>query len=381
MSQTTESTHNNHRGHTMKSTYLRILLLGAVSTHFWSGLSLEAAPTVDSVLAPLIERRNAFLSQDSFGLEFQVKSNVFSPGSFSYRSYTVTYLQQGVDFKVTVEFPEGSLLSNPEFPERFEERGYYKGVAFERDSYSTNLTPAPLTQHFGFRDYTDYLHLNVYKGIPMPPGNVRPFEISQPFIPESVLQHKAQYAVRRQPEEISDVLCQVLERPGVDVIWVDDHGLLRRRELRWAQDEPTSVITTFNNYYAVSDGLWLPKQIIAAHFLDPVSNRDSDPSARAYELEITLVSASFNNLTEEQLVMTELRPGTRVTDYVRGVKYVVPEPGELPFEQAIQIAQGEGRPGRWLLYLNALAIIIILYILVGRRIVLLVKKRRSGGPH
>lgn len=307
---------------------------------------MAAPPTVMEVLAPLKRQREALLAEPSWTLAFTVVSTVHVPGTYAYSQFSVTDRRRGSEYHVTTKYPPGSLLvslssSSPspalpaDPPRPIVEYSYLGGTAYDRDQYNLRITPAPLTQHFQSHDYTDYQHINTYKGLAMPAGRLMPYEPSRPYVPDVVLKNLPSYRVRDEPEVVQGASCFVVENPGVDAIWIDEAGNLRQRVQHWGPGEALSLITSASDFRERKAGIWLPEVVETQHFDNPqrptprLNGAQGTPDLPNVRLKITLDSVSFEPLTDQDLSVAEPTAGVRVTD-LRGKDYVPKVPIALP---------------------------------------------------
>jgi len=301
---------------------------------------------VTEVLAPLKRQREALLAEKSWTFAFTVESTVHVPGTYAYSQYSVTDRRRGDEYHVTAKFPPGSLLvplssSSPspalpaDPPRPTVEYSYLGGTAYERDQHSLRITPEPLTQHFQNHDYTDYQHINTYRGLAMPAGRMMPYEPSRPYVPDVVLKNLPSYVVRDQPEIVQGASCFVVENPGVDAIWIDEVGNLRQREQHWGPGEALSLVTTASDFRERKERIWLPEVVETQHFDNPKrptprpSGAQGTPDLPNYRLKITLKSVSFEPLTDQDLSVAEPTAGVNVTDF-RGRNYLPNAPVAPP---------------------------------------------------
>lgn len=325
---------------------------------------VAAPPTVMEVLAPLKQQREALLAEPSWTLAFTVVSTVHVPGTYAYSQFSVTDRRRGSEYHVTTKYPPGSLLvslssSSPspalpaDPPRPIVEYSYLGGTAYDRDQYNLRITPAPLTQHFQSHDYTDYQHINTYKGLAMPAGRLMPYEPSRPYVPDVVLGNLPRYVVRDQPEVVQGASCFVVENPGVDAIWIDEAGNLRQRVQHWGPGEALSLITSASDFRERKAGIWLPEVVETQHFDNPqrptprVNGAQGTPDLPNFRLKITLDSVSFEPLTDQDLSVAEPVAGVRVTD-LRGKTYLSNAPIVPPATPATATTQPaeKGEEGR-----------------------------------
>lgn len=317
-----------------------------------------AAPGVDELTALIRKDRDRFLAQPSYKLVFQVDSDChLGKVGYAYRTFTVTDVRRGNDLSVTFHVPQGSFRGHEEDQiERTERRIFFGGACVSFNGYLMTIAPKLLVQHFHNHEYTDYQHINTYKTLPPSAGLVAG-ELRQPFLPDAIERDPSRYRVRAEAEPVDEVRCWVLERPGVDAIWVDDEGLIRKRELRWGEGLPRSVATHASDFTtaAGAPGVRLPRRIAVQHFANPQLEAKELADKVLYDLEVTLKGAEFGAVTDADF---DVKPaaGGLVNDNIRRVLYRVPIPGEKPFEEAIASASLEktGRSEHRVFFINVL---------------------------
>lgn len=346
------------------------LVLWCVCCGFgWLAPVARAAPTVSELTTAIGRQRDAFFAQKSYKFTFQITSEVScGKEAFAYKSLTVTNVRRGSDLHTTVLYPKGSLRGQENLPQYTRHLTYFQKAGVDGTDYVMQLAPAVFTQHYTYHQYTDYQHINVYKDLPAPAGNLSPYEITQPFLPETVESSARSYRVRPAPEDIDGASCWVLERPAVDVIWVDTEGLIHQRLLYWGKGQPRSVVTKILDYKPVAPGLKLPMKIIVDHFTNPSSDPKEIWDQLSYELTIVLKSHEFNTAKDADFIVKPA-VGCTVNDFIRRVQYRVPAPGEKPFETALAIASLEQTPrSYYIILVNGLLFGLILIAVLTKKI-------------
>jgi len=356
-----------------------VWLVAAVVVSWAADTAHAGAPTVAELTAAIRRSREVFFGQKSYRFRYEVRSEIREGGTFAYKSFEVTNVRRGSDLHTSVHYPQGALRSGEEMPEYTREMIFFNGAAIDNQGSLVQISPAIFTQHFTYHQYTDYQHLDAYKDLPEAAGNLAPFEISQPFLPETIAKSPNSYRVRESPEVIDGASCWILERPEVDVIWVDSEGLIHQRLVYWGKGQPRSVMAKSLDFKPVMPGLKLPMKLVVDHYANP----STDPKERwdkvAYELTILLKDYEFNNAKDKDFLF---KPpvGSIVNDSIRRVQYRVPAEGEKPFEAALSVAELEQTPRTYYLILaNGLLFGLIIVVVMGRR-VYRAYRRRAGSP-
>src|SRR5579875_1234695 len=177
-----------------------VLMTAALATQ-----SAGAEPTVAELLTLLDKQRAAFHAQSSYRLEYRIDSkNSPVPCKRKYvnRTHTVTNIRRGKDLFVRVYFPRGSRTDEKDSRERTIYRVFYRDAAVEFNGFHYTISPQLFTQHFQDFDYTDLQHIDTYQNLPRPAGNISPFQLTQPFLPETVRKHLKEYRVRPERQSI-----------------------------------------------------------------------------------------------------------------------------------------------------------------------------------
>jgi hypothetical protein len=110
---------------------------------------------------------------------------------------------------------------------------------------------------------------------------------------------KEAYRVRKELEEIDGALCHVVERPGRDIMWIDDkHGFqVPRRTLFQESGQPLTEFRA-TNFRERSKGVWLPTRQLAVAY-----NFDRDPEEYRgrirFVLTNVLLEARFGEVPDE----------------------------------------------------------------------------------
>ncbi|SIO56326.1 hypothetical protein SAMN05444166_5219 [Singulisphaera sp. GP187] len=335
----------------------------------WVSPEAQAAPpSVSELTAAIRHNREAFFAQKSYKFQFTVNSEIQNGGTFAYKSFNVTNIRRGADLHTIVLYPKGTLRGQESLPEYVRHLIFYKNAAIDTNDSFMEISPSIFTQHFTYHQYTDYQHIDAYKDLPAAAGNLSPFEISQPFLPETVEKSPGSYRVRATPEVIDGASCWVLERPGADEIWVDLDGLIHQRLVYWGKGQPRSVLSKSLDFKTVAEGLKLPMKLVVDHYTNPSSDPKESWGKIAYELTIDLKSHEFNTAKDEDFLIKP-SAGCAVNDYIRRVQYRIPAEGEKPFEVAMTIANLEKTPRSYYFILaNGLLFGLLLVVLTGKRV-------------
>lgn len=364
-----------------------VILLG-----HYSGICRAAEPpSIDEVIAGLVQRENAFFSSESMKIRYErVKSEDIVPtnasGGFLPAEWTLAY--RGTHWFVRRRFTKP--VSTDEFvvPAEPETQVIKNGVIVEcrQDSETAIVDHFELGRNFyGGLYYTRNIALNAPKFIAAPRGadfeemrKQYPDAIDHPFLPDVLQNNRERYRVLPESIELEGGRCWVVEWPGMDRFMVDpERGFaVVHRLYHWGPGQPLKYEITNSDHREVKAGLWLPFRQTENRYASIIAEEKSLWGKVASRSEFVLHSVEFDNVPES-LFDIELPPGTRVIDIVRDMKYTVPGRGSGdPFEPEVnagrEILNASGR-GWWLLYLN-IGIVLVLVVFLAVRMWL----RRGG---
>ncbi len=181
-----------------------------------------------------------------------------------------------------------------------------------------------------FWNYTDWLHLNVYRLVSGNDGRRDHFPANRPvYLPEDVEEHASAYRMIARYEEVDGTRCAVLERPGVARFALDpERGYAIIRSESWTQllESQPPVQTSVKWHRALKEvvpGLWLPMKIVEQILTDDPNYRDKPISERCkFSWAMTVSDLSFAEL-DERIFQPSLPDGAQVRDQIRNVDFQV----------------------------------------------------------
>ena len=204
-----------------------------------------------------------------------------------------------------------------------------------------------------------------------------PFD--HPFLPEYIEEHRKDYRILPEPENVDGFRCWVVEWPGMDRFCIDlDHGFaVRQRSYHWGPGKPLRYNISQKDFREVRKGLWLPfVQIVEQCGRFPTGKKEwwGKPINR---VEYALKAIDFDTLGDDFFDI-RLPPGTRVLDRIENKKYTVAVEGTDPFAGAIANAeqvlrQKQSHRG---LFIAVFLLAICIFLLIVRRM-----RRRRGEAH
>lgn len=204
-------------------------------------------------------------------------------------------------------------------------------------------------------------------------------ELSLPFLPRFLYKNKTHYKVLPVPEKVDDVLCWVVEWPGMDRFWVDPKRgfAVPRRIYHWGPGKPLEAELRHRDYREVKPGLWLPFSSTRYGYASLSSTDQALWGKLMFQLNYIVHSIEFDHLPEDFFEI-KLPPGTRVNDCVRGIQYKVSDNTD-PFYAAIAEAKKLQRRSvyYWLLFVGAVVTLVIFLIYWMRKRIKLRNNRRA----
>lgn len=191
--------------------------------------------------------------------------------------------------------------------------------------------------------YTTNLFLNIYQYLPESARNHKAQEFKIPFLPESLERDAARYRITSQTEDIDGASCILVERAGVDRIWVDPSlgFVVRKRELFFGPDFPAQTLDriTYNrDFVEAKPGLWLPKTQVIDYFPNPKYEKQEIWGKLTCRTTMISSRIEFDRLGDDFFAI-EVPKGTNVNDLVRGKLYVAEDEADEPFAGAIHFAK------------------------------------------
>jgi hypothetical protein len=159
------------------------------------------------------------------------------------------------------------------------------------------------------------------------------------WLPSALVNYSSEYRVRPQEEVVEDIPCLVIERPGVDTLWLDKARptLIVRREVTWGKEKPLRERTTNRKFQEMEPGLWLPleqeQQVFCALELGKETWNQVDYTKR------NVISKLEVNKVDDSIFHLMIPPGCAISDKVTGKRYITTNPEEDPWERAFERAQ------------------------------------------
>jgi hypothetical protein len=143
--------------------------------------------------------------------------------------------------------------------------------------------------------------------------SVSQFEVPYPFSLVPALQSD-QYSVGLSDVEINGIRCVLLERAGLDKLWLaPDLGYaVVQREWNWGHGEPLMMRYVNSDFKQVVDGIWLPMTAQRQAFADPA--RYSNSVGALHFINTCKVVEMHGNDVPDELFTIRPIPGSTAID-------------------------------------------------------------------
>jgi hypothetical protein len=130
-------------------------------------------------------------------------------------------------------------------------------------------------------------------------------------------------------EKVGEAWCHVVERPGVDRLWLDPEIGFAPRRRQWYHGHPTirNIEYTLSDYREAAPKVWIPWRLRRL-VVNPTRRASEKPVGIEGEIEAVVVRAEVNQVPESRFRLAIL-PGTLIWDGDTGTLRQVP--GGLAF--------------------------------------------------
>lgn len=169
--------------------------------------------------------------------------------------------------------------------------------------------------------YTDNMYINIYEALKdIGPTHVKSPQFNQPFLPEILEQFHDSYNILGAMEKINGRECIVLNRPGVDKMWLAPSlgYALCRRELYWAGRGKDPLLQKVNenlDFQLQPDGIWLPQKQTVEIYADPNIEDEAYWGKATNRLAYLVDEIAFNHLSDSFFSM-QLLSGDNVSNLI-----------------------------------------------------------------
>ena len=370
--------------------WIQLLVISALSfARLGPASAAESAPrqqapthTLEAIAEELDKYSRSILESQSFYIEYSVvDSQTFTPSKYGTH-------EAGFDFRLG---RKGDLwyawLKGSSQPLRFKHDMtcvFRDGIYARLLGRSLLVDAKPESYLYMWWDYTDNLGVNAYKYLPQSAREDTRPEFAQPFLPEVIRAAPGEYRVAPTLEEMDGAWCHLVERPGVDRVWLDgERGFaVLRRELYCGGDVPPQTLRrVYSNseFVKAKEGVWLPKTQVVDWYPDPQTEAREIWGKLACRTTMKAAKIEFDTLDDEFFAV-EVPSGTYVNDFVRNVEYVAQADSEPPFSPALRFLEGKRLQSRgvpWLVIAN----VAVIVLLVGVVLVRMLRRPQAARRH
>lgn len=202
------------------------------------------------------------------------------------------------------------------------------------------------------------------------------------WLPDAPRKNRSAYTVVKELEEIGGIWCHVLDRPGLDRLWVQTEPafVLRRRQVWWGDGKPIRENCLFDDFVQVTPQLSLPRTIIREVYGAPWD--DTGLQNKVCSRLHLRVSKLVVEPVPDNRFRADIPDGSLVDDLISSGSPKKPisfihRPGADPFARALETLKRNQTPGwrRWYFIVAAGAGILIVLSLFYRRW----RKRSTAG--
>lgn len=200
-------------------------------------------------------------------------------------------------------------------------------------------------------------------------------DLGFPLLPDTLAEHVDDYVVHET--ELNVHKCILLERKGLDRIWVDPGRghLVLRRELNWRVDGPARLTVSNTDVRQVAPGIWFPFEQTVEQFAIIDAEEESLWGNLVNRARYQVRQFELNGNVDD-LIDVRLPTGTLVDDFVRDLHYTVRPAIDNPFDQSIAAAVADLERVKprtyWPMIIANVAVLVIGWLVFMRR--------RSQGP-
>ncbi|WP_437192867.1 hypothetical protein [Planctomicrobium sp. SH527] len=296
--------------------------------------------SLDEALRGITDNANSILKSESILVEYRVvESETFTPSRYGKRE---------AGFHGIVGKKGGwwySWLEGSPLPLRSptDIKAIYREGLFARiNGKNLVIGGEPTSELYQWWLYTDNLFLDVYQFLPASAKSHKFKSFSLPFLPKAIGDAPSDYHVAGR-EVVDDVICLVIERPGVDKIWLDpEKGFaLRKREIFFDKSRPRQTLDRVvlnQDFIEAKPGCWMPQTQVVDFYPDPLYEAEDVWGKLTCRWTIKTDRIEFDKI-DDSLFTIEAPPETHVSDFIRNIEYVSHQAGDVPFGKAIRFAK------------------------------------------
>jgi hypothetical protein len=144
--------------------------------------------------------------------------------------------------------------------------------------------------------------------------------------------------LRSRLERVDGAWCHVVERPGIDVVWLDlDRGatLVAREILDQETRQPVRRFVLMN-HQEVEPGIWMPGRILDVRFDEVPADGNSSPSSRR-STAFEILHWQINDVPDEAFVY-DIQPGALQIDAPAGTRAQVDSDTVMHLDNVSRVA-------------------------------------------
>ena len=192
------------------------------------------------------------------------------------------------------------------------------------------------------------------------------------------------YEILPSSQTVDGQTCIVLERPGIDRIWLSKayNFAIVQRHWHWVGGDSLMMTVHNSDFKQLSSSLWLPQKTERRNFVDTKRHPDFDAEAVHFTVRCQLLEVQVGNRIDEQLLEVVPDKGMTIMDNTRmtqdgqaiAIGYVAgqtPEDTERSLQAAIAkanfVAQQRATQRGWWLSVAVLVTTAILAVYFFRR--------------
>lgn len=159
-----------------------------------------------------------------------------------------------------------------------------------------------------------------------------------PYLPETLRDHRTNYSIRPNRENIDNHSCWVIEWSGHDIIWIDDNFIVRKRTLYNPLHKGSiKYVINYLDHKEIKPNVWFPFALSIDVYANPIVEPQNNWGKIAKQWVFKISEFEMNQVSDNLFDITPTL-GTLVQDFDRKEMYTITDPNSDPF--AGPIAQG-----------------------------------------
>lgn len=181
------------------------------------------------------------------------------------------------------------------------------------------------------------------------------------WLPGALVENLREYHLDPIRHVLGGQECWLLERPGVDKIWIQlaPYPIIRQRQTYWHPGGEPRDLIAYSNEKQVDPGLWIPQVISVNHFCEPWDGKERAGRIK-YLHKITAAKLEARQIDDLEF-QNEIKPGTEVYDYVTNKKgnVYVTSPDSNPFDDIAAGARANRQFRMWVIVGSSASVALI----------------------